>query len=205
MNPSRLLIRSAAVCGLLQGCGDGLYDATYAGEPLFEISGVVRYETDEELPTDTLDVTIAWGMLASEEQAYESLVEVETAFPGRYSLRVFAPPPDETLQASDAGIGIAFGVPLLVLRDTDPPEPVGGSSTFILIYVESEIVPPDDAPLTPDGTAPPTWAAGFQVAEIRDGQCADTKLPYSQGVADAVDLYVTADVSASAFIDCAGP
>lgn len=195
----------ALFAGLAQGCGDGLYDATYPGEPLFEISGVVRYETDEDLPTDTLDVAIVWGAAAGEEQVFESLIKVETAFPGRYALQIFAPPPDDTMRDSETGVGVAFGVPLLVLRDTDPPEPVGGSSSFIVLYLESEMVPPDDAPPLPNGEAPPIWPAGFQIAEIQPEQCADTKLPYTQAAADSVDLYVTADVSASAFIDCVPP
>ena len=130
----------AASAGLL-GCGDPLQDATYRGEPLLTMEGEILLKRALGDDADLLRVSILWTFQA-EETTDSSDLSIETAFPSRYTLDLFLPPPDEVFTTSlDGQSRFAAGYPLLYLDedgdgswDIGAEKVLGGTAGTYILY-----------------------------------------------------------------------
>jgi hypothetical protein len=140
-----------AIVALLVGCGDGLVDGDYRGEPLLKIQGsVITDSSPEELdwPDGELRISLHWAQWSGESGfgSYDSDdLETITSFPARYELNVYQPPPQEA-RFSPHWAGdreIAVGTPLLYvdrndnfLWDSEDEPMVGGSYDVVAVYLD---------------------------------------------------------------------
>jgi hypothetical protein len=127
---------------LAAGCGP-LADAEYRGELLFTLEGTVYAEAGSLSRDADVRVALFWahGADAREEQA----VVVQTAFPARYTLELYAWPPPEVRFAGASGGEYAIGTPLLYQDldgdqryDPDRERLVGGSPEIVVVFAEEE-------------------------------------------------------------------
>ncbi len=181
---------------VLLGCGDGLVDGSYPGEPVFTISGLVRYEdAGEELPEEPIIAGIMWeGLDEDEDIDLGPALRIATTFPARYQLDLFAAPP-ESLEPTLESAWLAMPV---LYADSggdeffDPAidEVWGGAQGGWVLYTEEtwSPTPPDDAE-PPPGDAPeiPVFEPGFHVVYFEDG-CPGS-MPTAGDALD-FDLYV---------------
>lgn len=181
---------------LLAGCGDGLVDGHYAGVPLFTLSGLVRYEEAEiELPDEAIIAGIMWeGLDEGEVIDLGPALKIETTFPARYTLDIYAPPPGE-LEPTLPGAWLANPVLYADSGDDQFFDPAvdevwGGAQGGWVLYTTEGWTPeaPDDLPPPPEGQGEiPYFEPGFHAVYFADG-CPGSSV--TAGDASDFDLYV---------------
>ncbi|MBX2804307.1 MAG: hypothetical protein KTR31_41985 [Myxococcales bacterium] len=163
-------------CGsLLGGCGP-LHEAGYPGEPLYVLEGQARSTGEMEwlLGPASIDVPVTVGLFwaRADRSSLQQQVGLTTAFPARYELALYEPPPDDTLLQLDwvSQGGVALGLPVLFLDDdgdgvrSDDEPLVGNAQGFHVLYAERE-----STIESPQGTV--DLAAGFQRIWAQDTTC----------------------------------
>ena len=210
-------IRCCVLLGLV-GCGP-LAGSDWYGEALFAIEGVVQ--ADEDIGDD-VGVALLW----SNEQALDGgtqAVVVETRFPARYRLKIFQPPPSETVLATVGGVPVeaSVGQILLFADDGDgvwQPETealVGGAYNAAVLYVPGtdalEAAPVEWQPSAgfhlmskePGPICGRTWE---QWMEPADPRAATLQVGYYGGLGDDWDCDGERDFAGDLFqpgLDCA--
>ena len=125
----RLLI----AISLLAGCGDGLTDGTFPGDPLITLSGFIQDQTplgsddDDDttarLPRSPIKVAIFWSQgglsgAGSEVSGVEQQAIARSIFPAEFTLSIYSPPhPSVLFDAAGSG-KLALGM-LVAYADTD--------------------------------------------------------------------------------------
>ena len=170
MSPSGFADRAAPLALLSAlGCGDPLVDGRYPGEPLFEVAGTVTADADEAPPSEGVRVTALWG--PSDTLDWQGSVGLDTTFPARFALTLYAPPPDGT-DDTPLGPGLSLGALVLYTDDDhdgafvrDSDSLVGGSEDRLLVYRHEDAEgAPDSAPSWPD-------EPGYHMARLVGGDC----------------------------------
>ncbi len=193
---------------LLAACGDGVVDGTYPGEQLFELGGLVRYEGGVELPDAPLYVTVLWEPLAEDGYSWLPPLEVETTFPARYALSLYAPPPEHILAdaVGQPGGGPVGAVVLFADEgddgtfDPDQDALAGGTDEVVLLYLSEEWTA--EAPAGSDAPDPVTFEPGYHAVSF-DGGCPGEGPARAEDAA-AVDLYVS-DAGDAPLFGCGPP
>jgi hypothetical protein len=101
VNRASLLATCAALT--VSACGDGQAGADYRGEPLMTLNGVVTSSsvalTGAIVPGLVLAPPTDGGFFSQKFSLHFIQGEVEGTFPSAFTLRVYEPPPDDTLAA----------------------------------------------------------------------------------------------------------
>ncbi|MEN0062287.1 MAG: hypothetical protein AAGA48_09050 [Myxococcota bacterium] len=129
------------------GCGS-VVDGAYLGEPLFRLDGNV-FEDELDASTVEVSVAIVWTQAASPEVRSQPVL-VQTSFPARYTLDVFAPPDPSAVQPLSGTAGVEAAVGDIVLFDDQDgdarwggEEPIlGGAFEAALVWVDPNDPPP---------------------------------------------------------------
>ncbi len=163
----------------LGGCGDGLLDARYRGEPLFAYSGQLASSGAEPVYVFALRAGVFWlpydptaqrvpgtestviegfdrieGIAPDAALVEQASIAVAVRFPGYFDLNVFAAPPADVHTTAD---GLSYGV-LLVYEDRDGDarfdvgELVGGGPSQLVYYARGSLAAdatPLARPVTP--------------------------------------------------------
>ena len=96
-------------------CGDGLTDSGYRGEALFRLTGTVQQATTDSLEgSGELRLALFWALHEFEDGeaiiVENDQVLTTAQFPARYELRLFTPPPPDSITSIDGAEGkLAFG------------------------------------------------------------------------------------------------
>lgn len=182
----------------LTACGDPLAAGTYPGAPLFELGGTVYTDASEAPPVEGVQVTLLWG--PNDEGSWQESIGVNTTFPARFSLTLYAPPPTDLMSPLGAGLGV--GSPVLYtdddldgVFDRDRDTLVGGSDDKLVLYVGDEAEITDTASL---------WAAepGYHMVRLTEGDCLSTLEAAEETDPQSVDLFLSTQ-SASPLVGCA--
>ncbi len=159
--------RIALALLLLAGCGEGLVDPDYRGEPLFRLEGQIRSVV--ELPPEVREAPIRASVFWNPEVrpgAPARLLEqastsAEVRFPATFVMTFFRPPEPQHFAAVQPPQAVGL---ILVYADLDAdgrydPERdrlVGGTREIGVLYTP---------PATGDG------AGSFVIIELEDGLC----------------------------------
>lgn len=182
----------------LTACGDPLADGTYPGSPLFQISGTVYADASQAPPIEGVQVTLLWG--PNDEGSWQESLGLNTTFPSRFELTLYAPPPTDLMSPLGAGLGV--GSPVLYtdddhdgVFDRDRDTLVGGSEDKLVLYVG------DEAEITDTGSQ---WAAelGYHMVQLTEGDCLSTLEAAEETDPQSVDLFLSTQ-SASPLVGCA--
>lgn len=182
------------------GCGDPLVGGLYPGEPLFQISGQVQVESDQEQPSKGVQVSALWG--PEDELDWQTTIDLSTTFPDRFLMTLYAPPPSGV---DDTPLGPGLSVGALVLYVNDDGEVgfsrgsdtlVGGSGDQLLIYVS------EDAAEADTGVA---WSStpGYHTGRLVRGDCLTVASAIEETDPLDVKLYLS-DAAAAPLAGC-GP
>lgn len=189
---------SGFVSLLLTACGDGVVSARYPGEPLFELSGLVYYDEGADLPESPLMATILWDRAEDLALAHQTSLEVETTFPARYRMALYAPPDEDTLSQLDEHAPImAVGAVALYADaaldgdyDEGDDELVGGSDDVVLVYIAQEASLPEPGRAVAGPPAPTLdLEVGFHAVGF-EGDCVGQGEVW-EVASDEVDLYIS--------------
>lgn len=190
---------SGFVSLLLVACGDGVVSARYPGEPLFELSGLVYYDEGADLPESPLMATILWDRSDEVSLAHQTTLEVETTFPARYRMALYAPPDEDTLSQADPYAPVmAVGAVVLYADDASDgdydegdDELIGGSDDVVLVYIAQEASPPALGRAATAGPPDPglDLDLGFHAVGY-EGDCVGQGEVW-EVASDEVDLYVS--------------
>lgn len=166
------LVAAAVLGAALLGCGDGLLDAGYRGEPLFHFEGRVATDGSPLTATGPLRAGVFWlpydpttldaafaertpierlerlpGLAPGAALVEQDAIRVAVTFPGVFAINLFAPPP--------AGLGPVRYAVVLLYADADgngrmgPGERVGGATSTLLMHAARAL--PADAAQNPLG------------------------------------------------------
>ncbi|MCA9539351.1 MAG: hypothetical protein KC620_10720 [Myxococcales bacterium] len=178
----------AAALAVTVGCGDGLLDQQYQGEPMFTFAGQVASDGAQPVYVAPLRAAVFWlpydptqlgaafaertpidrldrlpGLDANAHLVEQATIAVAVRFPGVFSINIFAPPPAEAI-ATDARL--RFGVVLLYEdRDGDermtPGEVVGAAPRQLVLFADQDLAADDTH--NPTGAALP---AGYAAVDL---------------------------------------
>ncbi len=197
-----------AMAVLLLACGDPIVTGAYRGEALLTLEGAVLVERgevgDDELESTlgTLRVSLFWSRHAGQQidgpavSPIEQQVFASAAFPARYALSIFRPPPDAVLVAPPDGEGRYAIALVLAYIDLDRDQRwtprvdrlVGGARDRGVLYT------PDGAQSAYFGDRSP----GFHRIRIQPGSDPCFAEPHAQ-------LHSDADLSLPIVVNAADP
>jgi hypothetical protein len=138
---------------LALACGQVLVGGGYRGEVLLTFSGAVVNELPPELldfDLDAMRITVIWLTPGAPQDAAPTDVEgieILTAFPAKYELHLYQPPPPEALFDGpwDSDTRVAVAVPVLFVDsdgngrwDREDERIVGGSFDVVGVWAESD-------------------------------------------------------------------
>jgi hypothetical protein len=140
----------SAMAALVTAACDAQTGDDYLGEPLADLHGVVRNEVPR--PPDDLRLMIVWlAEIGGSDTFAIQGVRLSGAFPVRFRLELYEPPPADALNdfsrggtmAGEARIGTAYIIAAAADATlTDPGAgPVGGSEEHVLVWVETDLEP----------------------------------------------------------------
>lgn len=138
-----------ALSGLLflcAGCGDGLVDRAYQGEPLLTVRGNVK-GTSDILPLEnpSLRISVFWsprgpGIASPSELVEQPSISAQSNVPFSFTLKIFDTPQAQHYTRTLDGTRFAIGMPLGYYDGNgngsrDSSEPVLASAHALLLYV----------------------------------------------------------------------
>lgn len=148
---------------LSAGCGDGLADRAYQGEPLLTVRGNVKGASDI-LPLDKprLRLSVFWSPRGPRPGSFSDLIEqpsisAQSNVPFSFTLKIFDTPQAQHYTTKLDGTRFAIGTPLGYYDSNengvhDSSEPILSSARSVLLYVPELLSAgqaPGGQPLTP--------------------------------------------------------
>lgn len=178
----------------LAACGAPLHGADYPGQPMMQLAGQVLIEDPLPTPQGEVRVAVFWSSQGEHGEQHQQETAVSTAFPARYSLTLYTPPPDEVLyQPPHMSSPAAVGLPMLY-DDVDldgvfdaTEQLLGGSQDVLILYaLESmgHLPPPgddtdepeDDTDDPPVGDPPNPLEPGYHAVRQLGSSCDEDDL-----------------------------
>lgn len=158
------------------GC-DGLVDASYRGETLAEVAGDVVLAKAGAMPD--AEVVLLWMRTSNDDALAGERVHLSAAFPARFELSIYTPPPDAAFNRFDgdgaggARLALGFvaavraGAALNATATADPDDLLGVAQRHVLAYVDADV---REGTVTAD-LLNDTLVGGFHLMEVSPPLC----------------------------------
>lgn len=177
----------------LISCGDPLVEGDYRGQPLISLSGTIRVN-DSLSAEEAATVRVALLWIGAGQQEDLTQARSESAFPARYTLDVFTPPPARAMRELTDRDGLYALARIVLYLDADGDERLGARESMVGASPDQVLTYFTSSETT--SLVSGSLRTGYQVMALRscDDRLTDKAMLANVPTVDAVDLVLEAGV-----------